>query len=98
MPHRVTLQHQNGPHGVWTPVGMFWAGIRPASGTEKTIANQTGAIITHAVKTRWLGSSYVAGPSMRFQFGTRFLNTVSVLNVDELNHTLIWYCLERSTS
>lgn len=86
----------------WTTIGRFPAAIRPLFGTETTvISNQTEATVSHSIEMPHLGTAYVITAEMQFTYcvpgyPTRTFGIVSVLNVEEGNHTYRIGVLERT--
>jgi SPP1 family predicted phage head-tail adaptor len=89
--HRLTIQQDSGTsldasgHVTedWTDVLTVWASVQPVAGLERWRANQMQAETTHLITIRYLEA---VTTKMRGLFqGTRELNFLSVLNVDERN-------------
>ncbi len=79
----------------WVPVEQVpttYAGIRPASAREQTIAAQRNQVISHMVRMRWRRD---IKPEMMLRYGGRNLSIVGVLNVDERNRVLELTCMEQ---
>ena len=70
--------------------------VRPVSGKELTIAEQQGSTVSHNIEIRYL-PGVTLNPTMCFVYDNRTFNIVSVINVDERNHTYKCYCLERNS-
>lgn len=67
------------------------AGILPQSGREFYRAKQVYADMTHLVRIRYLAG---VTPKMRLKLGSRYLNIVSVGNVEERDRVLDLVCIE----
>lgn len=75
----------------WRKVATVWASIVPLSGTERIVAEQTQADVTHTVTLR-----YRAGvtPKMRIIYGERRLEILSVVEGLKRRRELILNCKE----
>lgn len=89
--HRITIQQDNGTtadasgHATanWQTYATVWASVQPVQGLERWRANQMQAETTHLITIRYLPD---VTTKMRALFqGVRYLNFLSVLNVDERN-------------
>lgn len=82
----------------WVTVGVFRAFVKPLQGRELAIAQQLRADISHSVTMRWLGTSVKVDGTMRLLYKGRYLNIISVINVDERNKELDLVCQEITSS
>jgi SPP1 family predicted phage head-tail adaptor len=66
--------------------------IRPLSGQEQLLAQQTEATVTHRI-----GTEFIPGvtPEMKVVAGGRVFEIVSVVNVNEANRSLELNCIEQ---
>lgn len=96
--HRVTLlkpaRTTDGYGQVKTsssPVGTYWAWVRPLRGREAEVARQLRADLTHAVTLRYVGA---IGAEDSLLFRGRGLNIRSVIDVDERRREINLLCVE----
>lgn len=68
----------------WSTATTLWAQVKPISGTEFQRGESQTAELTHIVTCRYRSA---IAPDARFTWGSRTLEIVSVLNLDERN---IW--------
>lgn len=89
--HRLVIQQDSGTTqdasgqttSNWTELLTVWASVQPVNGLERWRANQMQAETTHLITIRYLEA---VTTKMRGLFqGTRTLEFLSVLNVDERN-------------
>lgn len=75
----------------WKTIGKACTKIRPLSGTERIEHAKMKSIVTHEITLR-----YQTGidTTMRFLFGDRPLNIVSIINIEERNRVLVAMCKE----
>jgi SPP1 family predicted phage head-tail adaptor len=69
----------------WKPDGTFYAEIKNLAGREAVNAKQISAVVTHAVRMRYVASLFPAPgllPSMRMLFGTATFNIIWVDDVE----------------
>lgn len=72
--------------------GKIWARVEPLRGNELIEAQQQAAEVTHRVTIRYLGGLTT---DMRLLYGTRELQILSALNIDERGHMTQLLCKER---
>jgi len=77
----------------WATVDTVWAGIMPASGSERFRNDMESAEVSHKIKIR-----YYAGltPAMRIKYGTRIFDIQSVINMQERNADMEILALEQT--
>ncbi len=89
--HRVTIQAEartpdegGGAALSWDDLASVWAGIRPASGSERWQAGQLQAVVSHAITMRYR-RDVRAKHRIRFvdDGRERLFNVRVVMNVDE---------------
>lgn len=68
-----------------------WASFEPLSATERIIAMQTEASVTHLVTIRHLPTLL---PTMRIRWGSRIFNIIPPLNTDERGREMKLNCHE----
>lgn len=76
----------------WTDELKLWAGILPQSSQEFYRAQQVNAEVTHLVSTRY--HSVLDATKRLVLEGSRVLDIVSVVNVDERGHEMLLTCVE----
>jgi SPP1 family predicted phage head-tail adaptor len=96
--HAVTVQSvtdgtgtRGAPTKTAATFATTWASIEPLSGAELWRAQQVSAEVTHRVLLRHLSG---VTPKMRIKYGSRTLEVVSVLNLEERDRELELLCRE----
>lgn len=74
----------------WTTAVTRYAAIEPLSGRELIQAQQVNSEITHKVTLRY----YAVTSKMRFKFGSRYFEIMSVINKEERNLETVCMCKE----
>ena len=69
----------------WVDAVTVWAALWPLSATESVKSMQTGMVVSHRVRIRYLS---VLRPSWRLKFGEKFYNIVSIINPSMKNEYL----------
>jgi len=77
----------------YTPLATRSVSIEPLSGRELEVARQVNAEITHKVEMRYLAN---LSPRLRFLFGSRVFEILSILNIEEKKKQLTLLCVERA--
>lgn len=94
-----SLDSYRQPQQTATLIGTYWAEVKPLSGREAQNVKQVWATATHQVTMRWLGSAVTIQPRMKLVItkspGTRTLNVISALNVEERNRAWLLVCEEK---
>lgn len=75
----------------WGTFATVKASISPSSGREFFASEQLNAEMSHKVKIRYLSG---VTTKMRVLFGSRVLDILSIVNIDEKNHEMILMCKE----
>jgi len=93
MRHRLILQQPVSSQNTmdetvvtWTDMATVWGQIDPATGSWYFQAKQANSNVTGRVHIRYRSD---IDPTWRIQYGTRYLNIVSIINVDEKNRELL---------
>ena len=105
--HRINVQSRNttlDAYGQqinsWTSIATVWAEIKPLSGKEKTRMNDmlVESQLTHQVTVRFstLFLPAIEADGWRILFGSRVLNIVASMNIDEDDKFLVFDCTEGS--
>ena len=99
--HRVTLPSPSGTRDAvgersttWTNVATVWASVEPLSTSERHIAAQAHAFVSHRVTLRYEPPVASVDASWRVLFGERVLTIEGVRNLNERNVTLELVCTE----
>ena len=90
----VTVTNANGEVSrAWATIthGSVRAAIMPQNGREYYQAKQVHADMTHLVRIRYLAG---VTPEMRVRFGTRNLNIIDVVNIEERGRQMLLTCQE----
>jgi len=96
VPQQTTTAHGAAVLTAWRTIGAIWCEITPTGGVEMFFAQQAKAIVSHMVLMRFWPNLNAA---MRLSYtdpgqGERFLNIISVENVEERKVFLNVYCKE----
>lgn len=97
--HRVTIQQATDGRDAVGGATLTWStfqanfpvAIIPRSGREAEFGGRVSANVSHRIEGR-----YITGvtPKMRIVKGDRVFNIESILNVDERNREMHFYCKE----
>lgn len=79
----------------WQTITAQPAAVMTTGGMEVYRGRQLRADVTHLVTTIAAGLVIPANPTWRILWGTRELNIVSVINVDNRNRQIEFLCRER---
>lgn len=87
-----TTDSYGAPTLTWSTYATRFAAVMPESGREFQAAKAVRADMTHLIEM-----PYCSGvtPKMRIMLGTRYLQIVSVANLEEANVTHRLACVER---
>jgi SPP1 family predicted phage head-tail adaptor len=97
--HRLTLQEvqrvgdgAGGATTSWSDVADVWAQLTPAGGSEGIEAGRLAGKRAYEIVLRYRDG---VQPAMRFRFGTRILEILTVVDVGERRRWLRCLCEER---
>ena len=97
--HRLVIEAPNrtpdGGGGVtenWLPLAHVWGSLEPSSGVETVIAEGVSSRVTHVVHIRHRSD---LAPAMRLRLGTRVLDIIALIDIDERRRHLKCLCSER---
>lgn len=76
---------------VWTDSETVWAAVWPVAGREIVKNMAVPVTISHRIRIRYRSGVL---PYWRVMLGTRYLNIVSIINIDEKNEFLDLVCKE----
>lgn len=76
----------------WTALGEVWGAVVPVSGAERIGGEALSGDVTHVVHLRHRPDLQ---PAMRMRLGTRLLEILAVIDVDERRRRLRCLCRER---
>lgn len=98
MRHRLVLEQASrtddgggGASETWLPVAEVWAAIATASGTESVGGEAIEGRVTHIVDMRHRPG---VTPAMRLRLGSRVLEIVAVVDLEERRRRLRCLCRE----
>lgn len=96
--HRITVQvkslvtdNMGGWTETWATFATVSAAIWPVSAKEQITGAKLEGEVTHRIRIRYLSGLL---PSHRVLFGTRYLNIVSIVNVEERKIQMDLLCTE----
>lgn len=101
--HRAKLQQRSaaqdtlgGQITTWSDVATIWCDIQPLSGRELLAAQAVQSDVEYSVVARYRSefATPKAVAAMRLLYGSRMLNIVACMNVDERNRTVELRCSE----
>lgn len=98
--HRVTIEENQGTTNDgggnrlpnWVPIATVWAEVRPANGSEVTIAEKRGQELTHIVTIRYRPG--IDKTKHRINFKGRIFHIEYIINKEERNVELEIHCRE----
>lgn len=77
----------------WADFFLAWATVQPLTGNERVEAQQINAAVNYRITLRCRPDLTIS-PQHRVKYNDRIFDILSVINVDERNHTLELYCAE----
>lgn len=99
MRHRLTLQQEmrmgdggGGSQSAWQDVAEIWGALEGMSGGEAIMADRISGNTKYQITIRWRSD---VSPAMRFLFGGRIFQILTVLDADGRRRFLRCACEER---
>lgn len=97
---RITIQQPSATQNTrgeeipsWTTYATVWAQIEPLNGRELLAAQQVQSQVNTKITIRYQSG---VTPDMRIQYGSRYFDIQSIMNIEERNRMIEMQCIERA--